>query len=228
MTNGGVPPPSRFPFLKEPVNALTHAFGAFAAVAATVLLVRMSWGDPLAVFSLVTFGVTSFLLFTASTTLHSVRASPGLEVWLRRVDHSAIFLLIAGTYTPVVLLALRETHARLGWWLFGVTWTVALAGLIFKFAWISAPRWLSTGLYLAMGWLAVAALGPLIRGLGVSGSVWLLAGGFAYTVGAVVYGSKRPNLRPGVFGFHELWHVFVLIGWGCHLALMIGLAGSPT
>lgn len=219
-------PSSGGTFIKEPVNAITHAVGALMAVAVTIYLVSVSAGDLRASLSLAAFGVGSLLLFTASTVMHAVRGTPTQERWLRRADHAAIFVLIAASYTPVALIALRGTHERLGWWLFGAAWGVALLGLAFKVAWIGAPRWLSTGLYLGMGWLLVIALGPVIRGLGASGTLWLFLGGLFYTVGAVVYGTKRPNPWPGVFGFHELWHLFVLAGWACHVVMMIGLASA--
>lgn len=212
--------------LKEPVNALTHAAGALAALMVTLYLLYLSGGQSRPAISFLVFGLGSFVLFTASAALHAVTAGPVAERWLRRADHSAIFVLIAATYTPITLLALKGEHERLGWWLFGAAWTVAAAGVAFKFAWISAPRWLSTGLYLGMGWLVVFALQPIIAGLGTHGTLWLLLGGLFYTVGAVVYTLKRPDPWPGLLGFHELWHLFVLAGWASHALMMIRLAKS--
>lgn len=210
--------------LREPVNSVTHMIGAGLAVIVTVVLLFVADGGVLTYFALSVFGLSSVMLFTASTLLHAVRAGPVGEVWLRRFDHAAIFVLIAGTYTPVLLLALRHTAPVLAWWLFGVVWLIALAGVIFKLYWITAPRWLSTGLYLAMGWLVVLAIVPVARALGVSGMVWLGLGGFFYTVGAVIYGSKRPNPLPGVLGFHEIWHLFVLAGWAANVVMVFQLA----
>lgn len=209
---------------KEPVNAITHLVGALFAVAATVALLLVSDGSPRTVVSLAIYGVSSVLLFSASTLLHAVRAGPRLERWLRRLDHAAIFVLIAGSYTPIALIAMQPSFAGWGWTLFGVVWGIALAGLVFKLLWIGAPRWLSTALYLAMGWLVVLAIVPVARSLGLTNMTWLGLGGAFYTVGAVIYGLKRPNPWPGVFGFHELWHLFVLAGWGCHLVMMFRVA----
>ncbi|MBX3139826.1 MAG: hemolysin III family protein [Trueperaceae bacterium] len=208
---------------KEPVNALTHLAGAVLAVGATVALAVLARGDAMAVAAFLVFGATSVLLFTASTLLHAVRAGPGAERWLRRFDHGAIYLLIAGSYTPITLVALQPQRATLGWWLFALVWLCAVGGLVFKTFWLNAPRWLSTALYLAMGWLVVLAIVPVARSLGTANTVWLGLGGLFYSVGAVIYALKRPRLWPGVFGFHELWHLFVLAGWGCHLVMMVRL-----
>ncbi len=211
---------------REPVNAVTHLIGAVAAVCATVVLAVLARGARVALVAFLVFGVSSVVLFGASTLLHAVWADPGQERWLRRLDHGAIYLLIAGSYTPVTLVALRPESPVLGWWLFGLVWAFALGGLLFKVFWLGAPRWLSTALYLAMGWLVVIAIGPVARALGAVNLGWLIAGGIFYSVGAVVYASKRPRLWPGVFGFHELWHLFVLAGWACHLVMMIRLAAA--
>lgn len=214
---------ARGPF-KEPVNALTHLLGAVVALIATVLLLVVSDGSPRSLVSLAIFGLSSVLLFSSSTLLHAVRAGPELERWLRRLDHAAIFVLIAGSYTPIALMAMQPDFSGWGYTLFGVVWGIAVAGLVFKLLWIGAPRWLSTALYLAMGWLVVIAIVPVARSLGLTNMGWLIAGGLFYTVGAVIYALKRPNPWPGVLGFHELWHLFVLAGWGSHLVIMFRLA----
>lgn len=210
--------------MREPVNSLTHMFGAVLALVVTVVLLFVARGSALTYFALSVFGLSSVLLFTASTLLHSVHAGPVAANMLRRFDHAAIFVLIAGTYTPVLLIALRATAPNLAWWLFAVVWLIAIAGVVFKLYWINAPRWLSTGLYLAMGWLVVLAIAPVARALGGSGMIWLGLGGLFYTVGAVIYGSKRPNPLPGVLGFHEIWHLFVLAGWAAHVVMVFQLA----
>ncbi len=215
----------RGPF-KEPVNSITHLIGAVLALVATVALLFVSNGGARAIVSLLIFGLSSVLLFSSSTLLHAVRAGPRLEQWLRRLDHAAIFVLIAGSYTPIALIAMQPQFSGWGWTLFGVVWGIALAGLVFKLLWIGAPRWLSTALYLAMGWLVVIAIVPVARSLGFTNMSWLIAGGLFYTVGAVIYALKRPNPWPGVLGFHELWHLFVLAGWGSHLVMMFRLAAA--
>ncbi len=216
----------RLSALREPVNSLTHFFGVLASVAATVVLLVLSGGGVRALVSFGIYGLSSILLFSASTLLHSVRAGPNAERWFRRLDHAAIFVLIAGSYTPIALVAMQPRFAGWGWTLFGVVWGVALAGVLFKLLWITAPRWLSTALYLAMGWLVVAAIVPVARSLGTQSTVWLAVGGFFYTVGAFVYATRRPDPIPGVFGYHEIWHLFVLAGWGAHLVIMVRLAAG--
>ncbi len=212
--------------LREPVNALTHLAGAVLALVATIVLVVMARSNSTALVSFVIYGASSVLLFSASTLLHAVRAGPRLERWFRRMDHGAIYGLIAGSYTPIALVAMQPEFSVWGWWLFGLVWLFALGGLLFKTFWLGAPRWLSTALYLAMGWLVVIAIVPVARALGLENMIWLGLGGLFYSVGAVVYALKRPRLWPEVFGYHELWHLFVLAGWGCHLVIMVRVAAG--
>lgn len=207
-------------FLREPVNALTHAVGAVLGVAGLVVLLVLADGDPVRVASAVVYGVSLVLLFTASTLLHAVRAGVRALRIFRVLDHAAIFVLIAGTYTPITLLPLRQASPVAGWVLFGLVWGLALLGILFKVYWIDAPRWASTGLYLLLGWLAVVAIRPLLGALPVSAFVWLVAGGLAYSVGAVIYALKRPDPFPRVFGYHEIWHLFVLAGAFAHYVLI--------
>jgi len=129
-----------------------------------------------------------------------------------------IFILIAGTYTPVCLIPLRGGW---GWSLFGIVWGFAIAGVFIKLYWMNAPRWLYTGIYLVMGWMVIVAIYPLIKVLPTGALAWLAAGGLFYTVGAVIYAIKRPNLVPGVFGFHEIWHLFVMAGSFSHWWVMM-------
>lgn len=210
--------------IREPVNGITHIAGAVLALVATVPLVLLTRGDWLDHLGAAVFGVTSVTLFVASSLLHSLWARDHHEVWLRRFDHAAIFTLIAGTYTPILLIALRPESPRLTWTLVAVVWALAAAGVAFKLAWIEAPRWLSTGLYLLMGWLVIGAIVPVTRALGPANLFWLALGGLFYTVGAVIYGTKRPNPWPGKLGFHEIWHVLVLLGWGCHAVMVFRVA----
>lgn len=212
--------------LREPVNAITHMVGAALALAATVVLAVLAWGNGMALVAFVIYGLSSVILFTASTLLHAITAEPPVERWLRRLDHGAIYVLIAGSYTPITLVALQPEYATWGWWLFGLVWLCAVGGLFFKAFWLGAPRWLSTAFYLAMGWLLVIAIVPVTQSLGLTNMVFLALGGVFYSVGAVIYGGKRPRLWPNVFGYHELWHLFVLAGWGSHLMIMLRLAAA--
>jgi len=208
-------------YLREPVNSLTHFVGILLSIVGLVVLVVLSEGEPWRTVSFAVYGATLILLYTASTLLHSLRVGARGERFLRTFDHAAIFALIAGSYTPITLVTLQEGSAAWGWVLFGVVWGVALLGIVFKLVWLEAPRWLSTGLYLLMGWLAVVAIVPIVQALPLGGVFWLVLGGLFYSVGAVIYGLKRPNLVPGVLGYHELWHLFVLAGSLSHFMMML-------
>jgi len=201
--------------LREPVNGLTHAAGGLlAAVGLSVLLATAaSKGrlDQLVAFGV--FGLSLVALYAASALYHLLPLSPSGVARLRRLDHMTIFVLIAGTYTPFCLLALDGGWR---WGLLGLIWSLALCGVLLKALWMDAPRWLSVVLYLGMGWIAVIATPALLRAVPPGGIIWVLAGGLVYSAGALVYGLKRPNLVPGVFGFHEVWHLFVLAGSACH------------
>ncbi len=207
--------------LREPVNGLTHLAGALlASVGLIVLLataVRAGRVDQIVAFGV--FGFSLISLYTASTLYHLLPLSPHGIARLRRVDHMMIFVLIAGTYTPFCLLALD------GAWqagLLALIWSLALCGILLKLLWMDAPRWLSVVLYLGMGWVALVAAPALFRAVPIGGMAWVLAGALAYTTGALVYGFKRPNPVPGVFGFHELWHLFVMAGSACHFWAVLG------
>jgi hemolysin III len=206
--------------LREPVNSVTHLAGALLALIGAVVLVAMA-NDPWRKVAFAIYGGSLVLLFAASTLLHALPVGAAAMRRLRILDHAAIFLLIAGTYTPVALITLREGYPAWAWSLLGVVWALATMGVFFKVAWIGAPRWLSTGLYLGMGWLVLVGVVPLVRALPAAGLWWLALGGAFYSVGAVIYGTKRPDPLPGVFGYHEIWHLFVLAGAACHYVLML-------
>jgi len=208
-------------YLKEPVNSLTHMLGAVLSLAGLAVLLVLSWGDPWKVVSFAVYGASGVLLYTASSLLHSINASERTEHALRRLDHAAIFVFIAGCYMPLALIGLRPDYPVWAWVLFGGTWALAAAGVTFKVFWFRAPRWLSTALYLLMGWIALAAVYPLIMVLPPGALLWLMGCGLFYTVGAVFYALRWPLIRPGVFGYHELWHLFVLAGSACHFVLMV-------
>jgi hemolysin III len=205
--------------MKEPVNTITHLSGALLSVVALVLMILKGVGNEsgIQVASAIVFGLSLIALFTASTVYHWVPSSDRLRGILRRVDHSMIYILIAGTYTPVCLLALKGV---LGWSLFGVIWTLALIGIVMKIVWLHAPRWLYTSFYLILGWLAVFFIVPLYKALPLQGFIWLLVGGLMYTVGAVIYGSKSKKIRISVFGFHEIFHMFILAGSFSHFMMV--------
>ena len=176
-----------------------------------VLLASAGRTDQIVAFGI--FGLSLVALYSASALYHLLPLSPTGVARLRRVDHMMIFVLIAGTYTPFCLLAL-EGAWRVG--LLGVIWSLALCGVLLKIFWMGTPRWLSVALYLGMGWVAVIAAPALFLAVPAGGMIWVLGGGLLYTAGALVYALKRPNPAPGTFGFHELWHLFVVAGSACH------------
>lgn len=203
--------------IREPVNGASHLVGLLLASAGTVLLLRMARGPwQLTAFSV--YGATLIFLYGASALYHLLPVSARSLRALRTLDHIAIYFLIAGTYTPIALITL---HSPLGWALLAAVWLVAGAGIPFKLFFLDAPVWISTATYLAMGYLALVAVVPLARAVSIAGLSWLLAGGLAYTVGAVIYSRQRPDPFPGRFGHHEIWHLLVLAGSACHFAFMV-------
>ncbi|HYA15368.1 MAG TPA: hemolysin III family protein [Syntrophales bacterium] len=203
------------------MSGLTHCIGAVLAVAGLVILICESVNPvkPWHIVSFSVFGTGLILLYTASTLYHWLPLSEKGIRNLRRLDHIMIFILIAATYTPVCLIPLRGPW---GWSLFGSVWVLAILGIFLKFFWLQAPRWFSTTIYIIMGWLAIAGVWPLIKALQVGGFIWVLLGGLFYTVGAVIYAVKMPNPWPNVFGFHEIFHVFVILGSVSHFWVMYG------
>lgn len=210
--------------VKEPFSCFSHLLGVLLAVPGLVALLLASEGDPWRVVGFSIYGASLILLYSASTLYHWLPRSPQWDDRFRRFDHVAIFVLIAGTYTPVCLNTLRGGW---GWSLFGVVWGIALVGTVLKLFFRHLPRWPSTALYVVMGWVAVVAIVPLVASLPASGVAWLLVGGLLYTLGAVVYGVKRPDPFPNVFGFHEIFHVCVLGGSISHFVFMFRYVAHP-
>jgi len=204
---------------RDPVSGLTHLFGMLVSVLALVVLVREAASQATVwhVVSFAIFGASLILLYAASSLYHLLPVSPRVVTLLRKVDHMMIFVLIAGTYTPVCLVPLRGPW---GWSLLSAIWIIAVAGMVMKLFWLQAPRWLSTGIYLLMGWLILVAIFPLTHSLPMDGFAWMAAGGILYTLGAVIYGVKWPRFNLRWFGFHEIFHLFVLGGSFAHFWLM--------
>jgi hemolysin III len=204
---------------REPVNAISHMAGALASVVGLTLLVVFAaiHADAWHVVSFAVFGTTMILMYTSSFLYHGLRLSDKAILIFRRIDHIMIFALIAGSYTPICLVPLRGVW---GWSIFGTVWGIAIIGICLKIFFMNVPRWISTLIYLFMGWLCVIAVYPLIKTVTPACLFWLAAGGFFYSVGAIVYALKKPNPFPGILGFHEIWHVFVLLGSACHFWLV--------
>lgn len=207
-----------YPRLNEPVSGITHFIGALLAAAGLALLVIFAviQGTVWHIVSFSIFGTSMILLYSASTLYHLLPLTEVGKATMRKVDHMMIYILIAGTYTPVCLVALRGPW---GWSLFGSIWALAVAGMIMKIFWLNAPRWLYTSFYLFMGWLAAIAFYPLMQAVPGGAMFWLLAGGILYSIGGVIYAAKKPNFGTH-FGFHELFHLFVMAGSFSHFWLM--------
>lgn len=199
--------------LREPVNGLMHLFAAIAAAIGASIMVFVGREDVSKLVSLAVYGSSLVLMFSASAAYHLVNAKTQVQKFLRKLDHSSIYLLIAGTYTPLCL------HFFDGFWRWGlltIIWGMAVVGIGVKLFVINAPRWVTAGIYLLMGWLSMSAINEMLAAMPLAALGLMLAGGIWFTVGAIIYIAKRPNFFPGKFGFHELWHVFVILGCLSH------------
>jgi len=213
-----------FSKLREPVNGLTHLGGAIAASIGLITLLIVGRSGTARIISLFVYGLSLVALFSASAIYHLMITSPGCLQTLRKIDHSAIYLLIAGTYTPFCVIAFTGFFH---WGLLAIIWTIALAGILVKIFYVKAPRWLNATVYVVMGWLCVIAVGQMPSTLPVNSMVWLIVGGVVYTLGAVIYATKIFNFIPGIFGFHEVWHIFVLLGALAHFVSVMTLLVKP-
>lgn len=206
----------------RPWSAITHGAGIALALPGTiVLLVRslLLGLDPWHIISFAIYGLSMICLYMASTLYHCVNTSVAGRLALRKYDHCSIALLIAGSYTPICLIVLRDEGAW-GWVILGVIWCMAIASCALSLLWINSPRWLTSGVYLVMGWLAVIALYPLYQLLPPWGFSLLLLGGVLYTVGGILYAVKWPGRDNPRFGCHEVFHLFILAGSICHYFLI--------
>jgi hemolysin III len=204
--------------LRDPVSGLTHLGAAIAAAFGLGLLLFVGWGDTGRVISLLIYGYCLLQMFSASATYHMIPAQGKTLRILRKLDHAAIYLLIAGTYTPVCY------NVFSGFWQWGmlaIIWAFAVVGVVVKLFVINAPRWVTAGVYLMMGWLSIIALQEMIRLLPTGALFWLGLGGLFFSLGAVIYMTKWMDFFPGKFGFHETWHIFVILGCLCHYILML-------
>ncbi len=205
--------------VEEIANAITHGIGLLLSVAGFVVLLVLAAlrGTAWHIVACSIYGVTLICLYTASTLYHAV-ISPRVKRALRIFDHSAIYLLIAGTYTPFLLVSLRGPW---GWSLFGVIWGLALAGVLFKFWFVERFAILSTAVYIAMGWLVIIAAKPVITHVPLTALIWLFAGGLAYTGGVIFFAAKRIPYS------HAIWHIFVLAGSICHYFAVLSTVIPP-
>lgn len=207
--------------LRQPVSGLTHLAAAVVAMVGLGLLVgaAMNQATVWHVVSFAIYGTSLVALYLASGLYHLLSLSPrGIQA-MRRLDHSMVAVLIAGSYTPICMVPLRHGY---GLHMLAGVWALALAVILVKVFWLDAPRWITVGIFLFMGWVCVVAIGPLQASVPAAGLYWLLAGGLFYSVGAVIYALKWPDPLPRVFGFHEVWHLFVIAGTICHWWMMRG------
>ena len=205
---------------REITSALTHLGGAVFGLIGMIMLlyVAVQSKNTMSIIAFIIFGLSMILLYSTSSIYHFIDASKKkAKLVMRKLDHIMIFVLISGTYTPICLLVLKNTLGNI---LLSIVWGITLIGIFIKLFWINAPRWVSSGLYIGMGWISVFVMSPLIKSMPIGGVVWLFLGGIMYTVGGVIYGLKKPNIDKPWFGFHELFHLFVLAGTFCHFLMM--------
>lgn len=207
--------------IKDPGSAITHFIGMLMAIFAAIpLLIQAAQEpDPIYFTSLLIYAISMVLLYAASTTYHTFDISKKINTILKKIDHMMIFVLIAGSYTPICLLVLEP---EIGFPLLTLVWGIAIVGILVKAFWIYCPKWFSSLLYIGMGWTCVLAFGHLLNGLTTSEFIWLLAGGIIYTIGGIIYALKLPvfNMIHKNFGSHEIFHLFVMGGSACHFVVM--------
>lgn len=206
---------------KDPGSAITHFIGMIMSLFATLplLMKAAKTPDPIHIIALSIFALSMILLYTASTVYHTFNLSDKINRRLKKFDHMMIFILIAGTYTPICLIVLKGT---VGYVLLGIIWTMALLGILLKAFFVYTPKWVSSVIYIAMGWTCVIAFTPLLTSLPKAAFYWLLTGGIIYTIGGVIYALKLSlfNKRHKYFGSHEIFHLFCMGGSACHFILM--------
>ena len=207
--------------IKDPGSAITHFIGMLMAIFAAVPLLIKAANEPSQIYiiSLTIYVASLILLYAASTTYHTFDVSERVNTILKKIDHMMISVLIAGSYTPVCLIVLK---GRTGLILLAVVWSIAIAGIMIKAFWVYCPKWVSSVLYIGMGWTCVLAFTQILNNMSPAAFGWLLAGGIIYTVGGVIYALKLPifNNRHKNFGSHEIFHLFVMGGSACHFVVM--------
>lgn len=207
--------------IKEPGSAITHFIGMLMAIFAAVPLLIKAAHEPSRIYiiSLAIYAASLILLYAASTTYHTFDVSPKVNTILKKIDHMMISVLIAGSYTPVCLIVLK---GKTGIILLSIVWAFAIAGILIKAFWVYCPKWVSSVLYIGMGWTCVLAFTQILNNMSPAAFGWLLAGGIIYTVGGVIYALKLPifNSRHKNFGSHEIFHLFVMGGSACHFVVM--------
>lgn len=207
--------------IKDPGSALTHFIAMILAIVAAIPLIRKAAyaSGRFAAIAVAIFIVSMILLYAASTIYHTLDISEPVNKILKKIDHMMIFVLIAGTYTPVCLIVLGNP---VGYRLLALVWAIAVAGIVISALWINCPKWFSSMIYIAMGWVCLTAIKTIVASLTPGAFYWLLAGGIIYTIGGIIYALKLPlfNARFKHFGSHEIFHLFVMGGSFCHYIVM--------
>ena len=207
--------------IKDPGSAITHFIGMLMAIFAAVPLLIKAAHEPSRIYiiSITVYAISLILLYAASTTYHTFDRSERIDTILKKIDHMMISVLIAGSYTPICLLVLK---GRTGIILLSIVWGIAVIEMLIKAFWVFCPKWVSSVLYIGMGWTCVLAFTQILNALSPAAFGWLLAGGIIYTVGGIIYALKLPffNTRHKNFGSHEIFHLFVMGGSACHFILM--------
>lgn len=211
-------------YIKDPGSAITHFIGMVMAIPAAIpLLIKAArQSDPLYIVAMGVYALSLILLYTASTAYHTFDRSERINTILKKIDHMMISVLIAGSYTPICLLVLER---RTGLIMLALVWGIAITGIIIKGFWVFCPKWVSSVLYISMGWICVLAFSQILNNLTRAEFGWLLAGGIIYTIGGVIYALKLPifNSKHKNFGSHEIFHLFVMGGSACHFVVMYSL-----
>ncbi|MBU3874509.1 hemolysin III family protein [Faecalicatena sp. AGMB00832] len=207
--------------LKDPGSAITHFIGMLMAIFAAIPLLIKAAHEPsrIYVISLAIYAVSLILLYAASTTYHTFDLTEKVNTILKKIDHMMIFVLIAGSYTPICLLVLNQPT---GYIMLGLVWGIAVIGILIKAFWVFCPKWVSSVLYIGMGWTCVLAFTQILNNMSRPAFLWLLAGGIIYTIGGIIYALKVPifDSKHKNFGSHEIFHLFVMGGSACHFVLM--------
>lgn len=207
--------------VKDPWSAITHFIGMLMAIFAAIPLIIKALHEPgrIYVISIAVYAASLILLYAASTSYHTFNKSEKINTILKKIDHMMISVLIAGSYTPICLLVLR---GKTGVILLTIVWSFAIIGILLKAFWINCPKWVSSVLYIGMGWTCVLAFTQILNSMPPAAFGWLLAGGLIYTAGGIIYALKLPlfNTRHKNFGSHEIFHLFVMGGSACHFIVM--------
>lgn len=214
-------------YIKDPGSAITHFIGMLMAIFAAIPLLIKAAHEPgrIYIISITIYAASLILLYAASTTYHTFDKSEKINTILKKIDHMMISVLIAGSYTPICLLVLK---GKTGIVLLSIVWGIALIGILIKAFWVYCPKWVSSVLYIGMGWTCVLAFTQILNSMSPAAFGWLLAGGIIYTAGGIIYALKLPifNSKHKNFGSHEIFHLFVMGGSACHFIVMYALLGT--